>query len=155
MSSHHPPVAGAHPPELGGYEDHGQIHYVKVWAILVVLLIISVLGPLLGHPVVTLITAFGIACVKAFLVCKNFMHLNVQKPFVVYMLVTALVFMLLFFFAVAPDVMKHDGHNWTNVAANAETVRAEAAHAAGKSERQDGKVYEEAPGHAEGAEKHE
>jgi caa(3)-type oxidase subunit IV len=90
-----------------------NVNYVKIWAILVVLLMISVLGPLLEIPIVTLITAFGIACVKAFLVAKNFMHLNLEKRFVVYMLVTALAFMGLFFFATAPDIMNDEGRNWT------------------------------------------
>ena len=31
---------------------------------------------------VTLITAFGIAIVKAYLVAKNFMHINVEPRFV-------------------------------------------------------------------------
>jgi caa(3)-type oxidase subunit IV len=91
---------------------HENPNYIKIWAILVVLLGISVLGPLFGHPVVTLVTAFGIALVKAYLVAKNFMHVNVQKRFVAYMLLTCLVFMALFFFAAAPDVMKAEGDNW-------------------------------------------
>ena len=84
-------------------------NYVKIWAWLVVLLAISVAGPFIGHPVVTLITAFGIAVVKAYLVAKNFMHVNVQKSFVAYMLLTCLIFMMLLFAGVAPDVMKAAG----------------------------------------------
>jgi len=91
---------------------HGSQYYVKIWGILLVLLVISIFGPFLGVPVVTLITAFGIALVKAYLVAKNFMHLNVQPGFVVYLLSTCLVFMLLFFAGVAPDVMKQEGDNW-------------------------------------------
>lgn len=87
-------------------------NYVKVWAILCALLAVSVTGPMLGHPVVTLITAFGIACVKAYMVMKNFMHLNVEKRIAVYILSTCLVFMFLLFAATAPDIMKHDGWNW-------------------------------------------
>jgi caa(3)-type oxidase subunit IV len=87
-------------------------NYVKVWAILVVLLCVSVIGPMFEIPVLTLITAFGIACVKAFLVMKNFMHLNVEKRLAVYILSTCLVFMFLLFAATAPDVMKHEGSNW-------------------------------------------
>ncbi len=87
-------------------------NYVKIWGILCVLLVISVAGPFLEIQVVTLITAFGIAIVKAYLVAANFMHLNVEKRYIVYLLTTMLVFMLLFFSAVAPDVMKHEGTNW-------------------------------------------
>ena len=34
---------------------------------------------------------------KAYLVAKNFMHINVEKRFVPYIVLTVLVFMLLFF----------------------------------------------------------
>ena len=59
-----------------------------------------------------MITAFGIACVKAYLVATRFMHIGDEPAFVSYIVVTALVFMLLFFAAVAPDVMKPTGSNW-------------------------------------------
>jgi caa(3)-type oxidase subunit IV len=89
---------------------------VKIWAILVVLLIISVIGPMFGIQVVTLITAFGIAVVKAYMVAKNFMHIGIARRYVVYLMATCLVFMLLFFAGVAPDVMKADGTNWAKPA---------------------------------------
>ena len=114
---------------------HGQSHYVKIWALLLVLLAISVIGPFLGPKiseltggavqawVVTLVTAFGIALYKAYLVAANFMHLNIEKKYVNYMLLTMIAFMLLFFAGVAPDVMKHKGQHWENVAAEAEVQR--------------------------------
>jgi len=92
-------------------EDHTR-HYVAIWVILLVLLAISVLGPELGIKIVTLITAFGVAVVKGWLVAKNFMHVNVQPRYVLYLLGTCLAFMLLFFSGTAPDVMKHEGSNW-------------------------------------------
>ena len=60
----------------------------------------------------TLITAFGIACVKAYLVADKFMHINQMPKFVNYIVVTCLVFMLLLFSATAPDVMNDEGTNW-------------------------------------------
>jgi len=92
--------------------EHHHPNYVKIWAILVGLLVVSVLGPMLGIQIVTLITAFGIAVVKAYLVAKNFMHLNIEKRYIVYMLTTCLVFMFLFFAGTAPDVMEAEGSNW-------------------------------------------
>jgi len=92
--------------------DHGSQHYVKIWGILLVLLVISIFGPFLEIWWITLATAFGIAFVKAWLVAKHFMHLNVQPGYVGYLLTTCLVFMLLFFAGTAPDVMKKDGDNW-------------------------------------------
>ena len=64
-------------------DEHAHhTNYVKIWAILLVLLLISITGPMLEIRVVTLITAFGIAIVKAYIVAKNFMHLDVEKPIV-------------------------------------------------------------------------
>ena len=46
---------------------------------------------------ITLMTAFGIAVVKAYLVAANFMHLNIEKRYITYLLATMLMLMLLFF----------------------------------------------------------
>jgi caa(3)-type oxidase subunit IV len=102
--------------------DHAEheVNYVKIWAILLALLVVSIAGPFLGIKIVTLITAFGIAIVKAYLVAKNFMHLNIEPRYAVYLLTTMLVFMLLFFAGAAPDVMKHEGRNWVKPAVHVE-----------------------------------
>jgi caa(3)-type oxidase subunit IV len=94
------------------HASHPPVNYVRIWQILLALLVVSVLGPMIGIKIVTLITAFGIAVVKAYLVAKNFMHLNVQPRYVIYLLGTTLVFMLLLFAGSAGDVMKHSGDNW-------------------------------------------
>ena len=87
-------------------------NYVRIWAILVVLLVISVFGPFLQIRVITLITAFGIALVKAYMVAKNFMHLDVEKPIIHWLLAITLALMVLLFSGVAPDVMKETGRLW-------------------------------------------
>ena len=92
--------------------DSHQTNYVKIYCILLVLFVISVLGPTLGIEAVTLITAFGLAVVKATMVAGYFMHLNVEKRYVWYMLLLMLVFLLVLFAGVAPDVMKSSGTNW-------------------------------------------
>ena len=81
------------------------------------LLGVSIAGPMFGHKAITLITAFGIAMVKAYLVAANFMHLKVEKKYISYLLLTAIAFMFLFYAGVSPDVMKHRGRQWENVAA--------------------------------------
>lgn len=106
MSDHH---AADHAADHAG---HGDAHYIKIYFTLLVLLTISILGPMLEIKTVTLITAFGIAFVKAYLVAVNFMHINLTPRFVVYTFTTTLVFMLLFFAGTAPDVMKSHGTNW-------------------------------------------
>ena len=65
---------------------------------------------------------------KAYLVAKNFMHLNVERRYVVYLLTTVLAFMLLLFASVAPDVMKQEGSGWTKPAV--EQPALDEAHAA-------------------------
>ncbi len=109
------------------HASHHDINYVRIWAILCVLLVISIFGPFIGIRTVNLITAFGIAIVKAYLVARNFMHVNVQPRFIVYMLSTVLAFMLLFFYGVAPDVMMHKGSGWEKP--YFETVEAQATSA--------------------------
>ena len=95
--------------------SHAESHhrnYVKIWAILLVLLLISVFGPFLHIRAITLLTAFGVAVVKAYMVAKNFMHLDVEKRIIRWTLAVAVVLMTLLFAGVSPDVMKDDGHGW-------------------------------------------
>lgn len=108
-----------------GHEEHihPPSYYVKTWGVLLVLLVISLIGPEIGIRAVTLMTAFGIAVVKAWLVCSRFMHLDIEKRFVVYFLTVSLGFMGLFFFAIAPDILKHEGTNWKNYGATNEIAR--------------------------------
>ncbi len=103
--------------------EHKHINYLKIYITLVILLAISVAGPHLGIFWLTLITAFGVAIVKADLVIQNFMHLRSEKRIAKWLLVTALAMMALFFAGVAPDVMRDSGRNWVNDAALAATAR--------------------------------
>src|SRR5579863_8313446 len=96
-------------------------NYVKIWAILVALLLVSVLGSMTHIREVVLLAAFGVAIVKAFLVAKNFMHLNLEKRWVPYLLIVCLLFVFILFAGVAPDVMKHSGLHWTNPSADQPT----------------------------------
>jgi caa(3)-type oxidase subunit IV len=109
-------------------EKEHHTNYVKIWGILVVLLVVSVLGPMLEIRIITLIAAFGIALVKAYLVAKYFMHLDVEKPIVHFFLATALIFMVLLFAGVAPDVMNHEGRNWVNDSAENTYQSTDAGH---------------------------
>jgi caa(3)-type oxidase subunit IV len=100
-------------------ETHVQHpNYVKVWAILVALLVVSVAGSMTHIRDVVLIAAFGVAIVKAYLVAKNFMHVTIEKRWVPYLLMICLLFVLIFFAGVAPDVMRHSGLHWTNPSAD-------------------------------------
>jgi len=119
-----------HAHDHKGHGDHGHgdhadhPSYEKTYGILLVLLLVSIAGPEIGIKWVTLVTAFGIAIVKAYLVASRFMHLNIEKRIVSYLLLAAVAFLFLFFAGVSPDVMKHRGNNWENMAAQDEVDRA-------------------------------
>ncbi len=105
----------AHPSqevEHAEHSAHAHPNYWRIYFLLLGLLCVSVVGPMFGIRVVTIITAFGVAAYKAYLVAKNFMHINVEKPFISYLVMTVVVFMLLFFAGTAPDVMKREGTQW-------------------------------------------
>jgi caa(3)-type oxidase subunit IV len=93
-------------------EEGHHTNYVKIWAILVALLVVSVVGPMAEIQWLTLVTAFGIACVKAYLVAVKFMHIGEMPKYISYIVVTCLMLMLVFFAGVAPDVMNKEGANW-------------------------------------------
>ena len=138
-------MADAHAPAAGHDTGHGHTNYVKIWGILLALLVVSVAGPFLGIRVVTLITAFGIAIVKAYIVARYFMHINIEKKYVAYLVGSMIVLMLLMVGAVSPDVMHHEGANWHNQAA-ADVVKKGMA---------EGEASEHEGGHHEGGEHHE
>jgi caa(3)-type oxidase subunit IV len=104
---------------------HHETSYVAIWGILCALLVVSVLGPLVGIRLLTLITAFGIAIVKAYMVCRYFMHLNIEKKWVAYILGFMLALMLVFFGGVAPDVLEPDGLRWQKTYVEPATTGAE------------------------------
>ena len=91
---------------------HDETNYVAIWGVLCALLGVSVLGPMVGIRFLTLITAFGIAIVKAYMVCRYFMHLSIEKKWVVYILGFMLALMVIFFGGVAPDVSRPEGLRW-------------------------------------------
>jgi len=102
-----------HGEAAGHAAGHGpHRNYVKIWAVLMVLLVVSIVGPFAGIRVITLATAFGVALVKAYIVAKNFMHLDIEKPIVHWLLIVTLLLMVLLFAGLSPDVMKHEGRNW-------------------------------------------
>jgi caa(3)-type oxidase subunit IV len=98
-------------------------YYRKIYFLLLILLVVSVAGPFLEIVWVTLITAFGIALVKANLVVQNFMHLKWEQRLIRWMLMASVVLMGLFVAGVAPDVMEHEGQLWVNQAAIAAVER--------------------------------
>ena len=97
-------------------------NYVKIWIWLLVLLALSVAGPMLEIPTLTIITAFGIAIVKAFLVAANFMHLKFEKKIIWFLLLMSICMLGVFFFGVAPDIMMTEGDQWIDCIADKSCV---------------------------------
>jgi caa(3)-type oxidase subunit IV len=91
---------------------HSEQHYIKIWGLLLGLLVISICGPMLEIQMVTLITAFGIAGVKAYIVACKFMHLEDEKNIISYILATMVLMAILFYAGTAPDVQLGKGANW-------------------------------------------
>jgi caa(3)-type oxidase subunit IV len=123
-----------HTSEEHGHDNHGHhdhtAHYFSVFKLLVIFFIISFVGPFIadfltdhmGVPrifgfLLTMTTAFGVAFLKARLVIVHFMHLPQEKPYVSYILQTALVLIAIFIAGVMVDVLNHEGQNWSNDAA--------------------------------------
>lgn len=134
----------------GHSEDRGGLlgnHYARVYVLLLVLLAVSVAGPLVGERLdmdvsifgyriglgvtLTLVTAFGIAVWKASLVVKHFMHLSIERPIAKIFLAASVLLLALLWGGVAPDVQLHDGRMWENLDAKAAVARgiAEPRHA--------------------------
>lgn len=96
--------------------------YKKIYYMLLVLFVISVLGPELAdiaglekgplRLTIILVTAFGIALVKAYYVLAYFMHLKMEKIYAPYILVSMVALLFVFFFGTATDAMKSEGHHW-------------------------------------------
>jgi len=110
--------APAHAPGHGAH-DHGhshEAHYIRIWAILVVLLVVSYFGPMvaskLGWHWLLLTTAFGVAVIKAYMVAKNFMHINVEQPIIHFMMITGVALMVLLYGAISPDIQQGSGQHW-------------------------------------------
>ncbi|MEX2465765.1 MAG: c-type cytochrome [Gemmatimonadota bacterium] len=108
--------------------EHHDVNYKKIYFTLLFLLGVSILGPEFGILWVTLVTAFGIALVKAYLVIENFMHLRWEKKLMKWMLTASLAVLALMFAGISPDVMKHEGRNWVNESAIAAVDRGIAGH---------------------------
>jgi caa(3)-type oxidase subunit IV len=100
-----------------------HVNYKKIYITLLVLLAISIAGPMLEIPWLTLITAFGIAIVKATLVVNNFMHLKWERRIMKWVLLSSVVIVGLFWAAVEQDVKSHEGRNWVNNSARAAIAR--------------------------------
>ena len=108
---------------------HAHPNYHKVYFILLALLGVSVIGPMVGNVWVLLVTAFGVAIIKAGMVGAYFMHLKFEKRYIVYLLLLCALCLFILYAGVAPDVRKSSGLNWhANATATAPAAPAHGGH---------------------------
>ncbi len=91
---------------------HSHPNYIKIWYLLLILLVVSTVGPMFEIPIVTLITAFGIAVLKSYMVASYFMHLKFEKKIIWLLLLISIVLLGVFFFGVGSDIMMTQGDQW-------------------------------------------
>lgn len=135
------------------HDSHGSSHYIKIWGILLVLLVISICGPMIGIQWLTMVTAFGIAIVKATIVAREFMHLKSEQKIITYIFTAMLALVFIFYFGTVVDVLKNDGQNWVKTydeaAAEAKAMK-EVEHGVGHAAATEEVKQEEAPKAAPG-----
>jgi len=87
-------------PNAAGHDEHVHITPVdlllKVWFALVVLTVVTVAVTRVDLGKLNLLTALGIATVKALLVALYFMHLRWDRPLNGVIFLTAIVFVAIF-----------------------------------------------------------
>lgn len=105
--------------------------YWKTWATLVALMVLNVASYFTANRPLIIFTAILVVLSATWVATTVFMHMAIEPRFIVYLCVVAVAVMGLFFTMVSPDVLRHRGTNWTNVAAHREIRRVqqeEAAH---------------------------
>ncbi|WP_221774595.1 cytochrome C oxidase subunit IV family protein [Pelagicoccus albus] len=131
---------------------HNHPSYFKIYIMLLVLFVISVAGPevaeLMGlegvtRLIVILVTAFGIALVKAYYVLAYFMHLKFEKIYAPYILLSMVALLFVFFFGSATDSMMSEGHNWEKTYVEPEVAAGEGGHGEHDSEGHSEESHEE------------
>jgi predicted PurR-regulated permease PerM len=105
--------------------DPGQ--YIKTWLILVLLPLFSIGAFLTGSRPLAIAVSVVIVLISTVVAMTRFMEIDRLPSFISYIFVTAVVFVGLFFFMVAPDVMKHDGQHWFKPAVQTDQEAAPAA----------------------------
>lgn len=78
---------------------------IKIWVILLVALGVSLALSYLHHPALATSLIFAVAIVKAFLVLWYYMGLKNEPGYIGWILVTGLVFMIVLFVGLVPDMI--------------------------------------------------
>ncbi|MAG33913.1 MAG: hypothetical protein CL908_23785 [Deltaproteobacteria bacterium] len=89
----------------GDYVPHKQPNYHLIFALLMVILAVSIFIGTLTVPLVPVILIFSFAIAKAYLVLAYFMHLRYQPLYCTLILAVALLALYCMFLGVIPDMI--------------------------------------------------
>ena len=100
-------------------KHHSHPDYKKIYVRLLILLAISIWGPIFALQLdnrfllasAVLLTAFGVGAIKAGMVGAWFMHLDIELKVVKRLLIVCILLLILLFAGVAPDVLLPEGQN--------------------------------------------
>tara|TARA_B100000959_G_C14893587_1_gene587811 strand:- start:583 stop:966 length:384 start_codon:yes stop_codon:yes gene_type:complete len=100
-------------------DEHPHPNYRKIYFQLLILLVISIWGPIFAGNIesrfamisVVLLTAFGVGIIKASMVGAWFMHLNVEVKVLRCLLVVCIAFLMILFAGTAPEVLQFKGQH--------------------------------------------
>jgi len=100
-------------------KHHSHPDYKKIYVRLLILLAISIWGPILALQLdnrfllasAVLLTAFGVGAIKAGMVGAWFMHLDIELKVVKRLLIVCILLLILLLAGVGPDVLLPEGQN--------------------------------------------
>lgn len=79
--------------------------YVRIWAVLLFLLGVSIALGYLSHPVLATSLIFGIAAIKAYIVGAYYMRLKWEPRYIVWVLLFAVGLIAILYFTLVPDIV--------------------------------------------------
>ncbi len=99
-----------HQQQHGQEDYHGHPNYFLIWAVLIVILGISLALGYMGNHQLAIILIFALAFIKAVLVIGNFMHLRWEPKAVAGIVVFGLLVLVYLFVGVFPDIVIVEQH---------------------------------------------
>jgi len=94
---------------MGNEASNGKSSLIKIWALLVVMLIVNIV---VSKATGLLVVTFAIPTVMAGIALAYFMHLNVEKKIVWGVMTASVIAIAGLFFGMAPDILNNEGTNW-------------------------------------------
>ncbi len=84
---------------------HHHPNYIKIWAILFVLLLLGMGAGMVGNPTLATILVFSVAFIKAGIVVSNYMHLKFEPKFLKIFAAVGALCILILLIGLIPDIV--------------------------------------------------